>query len=103
MIPIEALRKWHESVHIVLQREFPGLRIRNENKLNAAAMRWEFSTTIFPPNTQPKYVAGYFTLKELEEDQETIIDALRRYPHHLKRAIKETLDVQTDLPDRKPT
>lgn len=101
MIALEALQAWHKGVHTFLQKEFPGLRVRCENRLNAAAMRWEFVTTIWPPDSKPGYLGGYFTLDQLEKEQDIVLNMMAEYPQVIKKEIKERLEA--NLSNRKST
>ena len=92
MIQIEDLRRWHEGVSQFLQREFPGLRIITKNQVSKEFLRWEFETIFWPPHKKPGAIAGYFTLKQLEQNQDVVLETMGLYPHHLKRAIREYLE-----------
>jgi CTP:molybdopterin cytidylyltransferase MocA len=91
LIPIEALREWHLGVLKYLKKEFPGLKMRNESRLNAQTKRWEFCTIVFPQDRKPFYSSGYFTVFQLDRQQDVVLSAMGDYPKILRKTIQEQI------------
>lgn len=54
-------------------------------------MRWEWCVIIYPTDKTPKTIAGYYTLEQLEKEQDLVFYTMGAMPHSLKKSIEKAL------------